>query len=236
MPNWLREPGDWFVSINTLRRMKNFRPAGCNSWGLDSGAFSELSLKGRWTITPQQYAAEVFRLRDEIGHLSWVAPQDWMCEPFILAKTGFDVQTHQRLTVENFLTLRSLLGSLVIPVLQGWSPWDYLRHVEMYEKSGINLRQEPTVGVGSICRRSHMASACTILTLLHSEGLQLHAFGLKLGGLKLGHPLIKSADSMAWSFDARRTPHRLPGHPHKNCANCLEFAELWRDKVKPYVT
>ena len=237
MPNWLREPGDWFVSINVLRRLKNFQPAGIETrWSLDSGAFTELSLKGKWTITPSRYATEVRRLRDEVGHLDWVAPQDWMCEPFILAKTGFDVETHQRFTVQNFLELRGMMGDLVIPVLQGWGPWDYLRHCEMYAKAGINLQRERTVGVGSICRRQHMAAACTILTLLHSEGLRLHAFGLKLQGLKLNSHLIQSSDSMSWSFDARRTPHRLPGHPHKNCANCLEFAELWRNKVKPYVT
>jgi hypothetical protein len=38
---------------------------------------------------------------------------------------------------------------------------------------------------------------------------------------------LVSADSMAWSARARREAP-LPGHPHKNCANCLEFALLWR--------
>jgi hypothetical protein len=237
MPNWLHVPGEgeYFVSVNTLRRQKKYRPSW-RKWAVDSGAFSELSMKHKWTITASQYTSEVIRFRDEIGKLEWVAPQDWMCEPFIIAKTGLDVRTHQIFTVQNFLELRSLLGGLVIPVLQGWSPWDYLKHVEMYDKAGIDLRKERTVGVGSICRRQHTAQACTILTLLHSEGLRLHAFGLKLGGLKLSHHLIQSADSMAWSFDARRTPHRLPGHTHKNCANCYEFAELWREKIKPFVT
>jgi len=234
-PHWLSLPGPWFVSINSIQRMKKW-PRAIDPWGMDSAAFTELSKHGKWIKTPLEYVSQVRRAREEIGNLAWCAPQDWMCEPFMLTKTGFDVQTHQRLTIQNFLDLRNHLGELVIPVLQGWSPWDYIRHVEMYEKAGINLRREETVGVGSICRRQHTAQACTIITLLHSEGIPIHAFGLKLLGLKLNHAMIKTGDSMAWSFAARRQNILLPGHTHKNCANCHEWAEQWRDKVKPYVT
>jgi hypothetical protein len=42
-----------------------------------------------------------------------------------------------------------------------------------------------------------------------------------------GHRLA-SADSMAWSYAARREP-RLPGRTgHPNCANCLRYAASWR--------
>ncbi len=236
MPHWLAHPGGpWFVSIRTLRRLRKLPRAVC-PWAMDSGAFTELSMHGKWTVPYMQYVSEVNRASNEIGNLQWVAPMDWMCEPFILQKTGLDVQTHQARTVVNLLELRPWLDGKVIPVLQGWSPWDYLRHAERYIKCGVNLYAEPVIGVGSICRRQNTAKAATILTLLASEGFNLHAFGLKLGGLKLAHNLIKSADSMAWSFDARRTPHRLPGHTHKNCANCLEFAQLWRTKVDTYTT
>ena len=34
---------------------------------------------------PGLYAARVRRYRDQIGRLAWAAPQDWMCEPAILA-------------------------------------------------------------------------------------------------------------------------------------------------------
>ncbi len=34
------------------------------------------------------------RYRDEIGCLLWAAPQDWMCEPWITAKTGLTVAEH----------------------------------------------------------------------------------------------------------------------------------------------
>jgi hypothetical protein len=203
---------------------------------MDSGAFSEVSTHGKWKVSVGQYVREVERAREEIGGLDWCAPQDWMCEPFITARTGLSVQTHQRLTVENFLALRRRLGETVIPVLQGWGTWDYMRHVEMYRAAGVELQKERTVGVGSICRRQHMPAASMILALLHSEGIRIHAFGLKLQGLRNNYDKLVSSDSMSWSFDARRTPHRLEGHTHKNCANCLEFAQLWREKVQPYVT
>ena len=47
-------------------------------------------------------------------------------------------------------------------------------------------------------------------------------------GLRRVRGLLASADSMAWSFDARRTDP-LPGHTHKSCANCLEYALRWRE-------
>jgi len=41
----------------------------------------------------------------------------------------------------------------------------------------------------------------------------------------------RSADSMAWSFTARRRPVRLDGCTHKTCANCPRWAEQWAQKV-----
>ncbi len=231
MPHWLREPGPWFVSITTLRKLKKW-PRASGKWSLDSGAFSEISKNGKWLVSTSQYVEEVKRAQEEIGQLEWCAPQDWMCEPFITAKTGLDVSQHQRLTTDNFLALRARLGASVIPVLQGWGIWDYIRHNALYTANGVDLRKERIVGVGSICRRQHMPAASMILALLKSEGIRIHAFGLKLQGLRNNRAHLVSSDSMSWSFDARRTPHRLNGHTHLNCANCLEFAQLWREKVR----
>ncbi|WP_442712727.1 deazapurine DNA modification protein DpdA family protein, partial [Streptomyces sampsonii] len=33
-----------------------------------------------------------------------------------------------------------------------------------------------------------------------------------------------------WSSHARRRPP-LPGHTHKNCANCIDYALAWRQRV-----
>jgi hypothetical protein len=53
----------------------------------------------------------VRRYRDEIGCLDWAAPQDWMCEPFILAKTGLSVREYRR-TVASYLRLTELAPDL----------------------------------------------------------------------------------------------------------------------------
>lgn len=58
-------------------------------------------MHGRWTLSPRDYVKEVRRFRDEIGNLAWAAPQDWMCEPHMIARTGLSLDAHQLLTVQN---------------------------------------------------------------------------------------------------------------------------------------
>src|SRR5205807_2659774 len=112
-------------------------------WALDSGGFTELRLHGGWLTTAAAYVAAVRRYRDEIGRLEWAAPMDWMCEPFMLAKTGLTVAEHQERTVANYLELRSLAPDLpFVPVLQGWSRDDYRRCATPYEKAGVDLAAE----------------------------------------------------------------------------------------------
>ena len=237
-----------FVSRRTLGAIKTL-PRAVTSWALDSGGFTELNLHGRWTTTPAAYVAEVRRFRDSIGRLDWAAPQDWMCEPTVLAKTGLTVDEHQKRTIANFLELRALAPDLpIIPVLQGWSIIDYWRCIDMYSDAGIDLAAEPVVGVGTVCRRQGGIAASSIMTTLASTGLKLHGFGFKTQGLEWcvsdaaialsqlhsSRPrpdsLLVSADSLAWSYDARRSPP-LEGHDHGHCGNCLAYALKWRKRL-----
>lgn len=169
------------------------------------------------------------RYSEEIGSLDWAAPQDWMCEPWILQKTGLTIYDHQCLTIESFLRLRAKSKAHVIPVLQGWNLMDYHRHFEMYQQAGIELDTEPTVGIGSVCRRQSTEEIEQIVGSL--QGLNLHGFGVKTNGLSRYGDKLFSADSMAWSFRARRS-EPLPGCVgHKNCANCIRYAREWRQKL-----
>jgi len=118
----------------------------------------------------------------------------------------------------------------IAPVLQGYTLDEYLRCVDLYDRAGVDLTLEPVVGLGSVCRRQGTAEAERIITTLASMGIKLHGFGFKLQGLAKVGRLLVSADSMAWSYDARRRPP-LPGCRHKNCANCARFALLWRERV-----
>lgn len=221
-----------FLSRIRLQQRKRL-PRALGPWALDSGGFSELDQTGRWSVTPTEYAAFVRRCRDEVGNLQWAAVMDWMCEPRVREKTRESVEDHQLRTVISYLELRDIAPDLPwVPVLQGWGVCDYWRHVEQYRRLGVDLRKLPRVGVGTVCRRQNTISGANIVSTL-ADGFELrnlHGFGFKLGGLELIADKLASADSLAWSFNARRNPP-LPGCPHAACGNCLKFALRWREKV-----
>lgn len=228
-PNWLGLTDvPLFLSRRWLAERKTL-PVANGRWALDSGGFTELNLYGEWRTTPAQYAREALRFQAEIGGLDWAAPQDWMCEPHVLAKTGKTVAEHQALTIRSYLELRETLGGLVVPVLQGQVADDYLRHIDQYAAAGVDVTGLPTVGVGTVCRRSRNLEACAVLRPICEAGVSVHAFGIKGDSLLLLSDVLVSADSMAWSRSGRHS--RLPGCAHRSCANCLRFALRWRDRL-----
>lgn len=230
-PHWLGlTTVPLMVSHRTLKDYRTL-PVALGPWILDSGGFTELATYGRWVTGPGEYLTAIARYRDEVGGLQWAAPQDWMCEPFMVAKTRLSVAEHQQLTVDNYLLLRTSAPELpIIPVLQGWSIDDYLRCIDLYAGEGIDLTAEVIVGLGSVCRRQNLIQIDTLVRRLAGEGLALHGFGVKTDGLVSYGRHLASADSMAWSFNARYE-RSLPGCPHSSCANCLRYALTWRDRL-----
>jgi len=151
-----------------------------------------------------------------------------MCETHMLEKTGKTVQEHQELTVKSYQTLSELAPDIPWrPVLQGWGPDDYHKHLAMYRMVGFT---DTYFGLGSVCRRQSTDGIDKPITDLSSEGISLHAFGFKTRGLKVSYKELKSSDSLAWSYNARRHPP-IEGHTHKSCANCIVWALRWRDKL-----
>jgi hypothetical protein len=208
-------------------------PVALGPWALDSGGFSELNLFGNWKTTPNQYADEVQRWKDQCGNLQWAAIQDWMCEPFVLDKTGLTIREHQERSVESYLTLSALAPTIPwTPVLQGWHRDDYHSHVEQYLTVGVRLHDSPAVGVGSVCRRQGTQDAIDLFADLSAYGFKLHGFGLKTRALKSPYirKALASADSLAWSYQARLDAP-LDGCSHKSCANCMRYALRWRSKI-----
>lgn len=226
-PHWLEtSPVPLFVSHRQLAKRRTL-PRAQTRWALDSGGFTELTMHGRWVTTADEYVDAVTRYTKEVGSLAFAAPQDWMCEPVMLKRTGLTVRAHQERTVTNYLELRG--RGPFIPVLQGWTRDDYLRCVDLYEKAGVDLQAEPLVGLGTVCRRESAADIGRLVAAL--QPLRLHGFGVKKRGLERYGHLLTSADSMAWSFRARRSP-RLRGCTHRGpCANCQRFAFRWRAEV-----
>lgn len=232
MTNWLGFLGvPLFVSRRRLAMRKSF-PRAAAPWALDSGGFTEIETFGKWMVLPRDYAAEVRRYRDEVGMMEWAAVQDWMCEPKMLEKSGLTVAEHQARSIQSFLDLRDIAPDIPwAPVIQGWEPDDYLRCVDDYARAGVDLRDQPIVGVGSVCRRQATAEAADIFRRLHRLDLRIHGFGVKIEGLAISSRWLASSDSLAWSHGARHGKVRLPGHRHKNCANCPEYAMQWRSAV-----
>lgn len=238
--HWLRiSTVPLFVSHRRLQRTKAHWKYRANvDWCIDSGGFTELNLNGRWTTSPQEYVSAVRTYCEDIGRVVWAAPQDAMCEPWILEKSkswlGGTVEAHQMYTIDNFIELRTLAPDLpFIPTLQGWVMEDYLNHCEMYAAAGIDLTKFDTVGLGSVCRRESTDQISNIVMTLASRGMNLHGFGMKtLGVTKCGNYLT-SSDSMAWSYSARmHGPRPCPHGGKAKCCNCCyPYAIEWRTNL-----
>jgi hypothetical protein len=232
-PHWLRLLDvSLMVSRRTLIEYKT-KPRAKKPWFRDSGGFTELNMYGEWTVSGEQFITEAMRDAEEVGQMQYAAPMDWMCEPVVLKRTGLTVRKHQGRTVKNYLDLREKAPELPwVPVLQGWTLDEYLRCLEMYDRAGVDLRSARLVGVGTICRRQATSEAATILRRLATEGLRCHAFGLKIGGIPNVAPFVSSADSLAWSYAARREAPLEGCTTHKNCANCTKYALKWLVRVE----
>lgn len=207
-----------FISINRLRQRKSgFK---VRFWIMDFGAFSTILTHGGYPKPPEVYAAEIKRWSRN-GRLLAAVSQDFMCEPHMLAITGLTIAAHQRLTVERYdaLTDCDTGGVYVLPVLQGYAPTDYVSHIHQY---GARLTPGMWVGVGSVCKRNGTPTAVEEVLMAIKRArpdLRLHGFGVKITSLWSGivRSLLRTADSMAWSFAAR-----------KQGRNANDWREAWR--------
>jgi hypothetical protein len=128
------------------------------------------------------------------------------------------VADHQWLTVYRYKWLLEELAArkcdtYVMPVLQGYLPDEYVNCIDLYEKEGL-LPHGSYVGVGSVCKRNvNPETVVTVLSAIKRRrpDLQLHGFGIKITALSdpKVRALLHSADSMAWSVDARHTRNRI---------------------------
>lgn len=253
-----------FISRSTLIRLKSYHRARV-PWHMDSGGFTQLQKYGRWTVSPEDFAADARRFTAGMGPAVNYFPRDCMCEPWVIfgrdnvppnhplwfhgthemrgCKPGSRddnidtaVAIHQRMTAEDGVNLRRIAPDLPWRyVLQGWTVDHYLQHIDMYRYDyGIDLAEEAVVGLGSVCRRQATDEIGQIVTAICEKvpGIRLHGFGVAIEGYrKYGH-LLHTGDSQSWSRAARNAKLQLPGcTTHKNCANCVHWALIWRDKV-----
>jgi hypothetical protein len=204
-----------FACISIKRIWRRKKPIPGVEVLVDSGAFTELAMHGQYLHTVEQYAAALYRLYTTgVVRISAAVSQDYMCEAFMLARTGLTIAEHQRLTIERYDALVAELEKLfggpcpfhIMPVLQGYAPADYVAHVVAY---GPRLVAGMWVGVGSVCKRN--GSPDKIVSVLAAikdvrPDLQLHGFGVKVTALLSAgvRDMLATADSMAWSYAARK--------------------------------
>lgn len=175
---------------------------------MDSGAFTEVARHGGYRRGVEEYASLISHYSTSPA-LDCAVAQDWMCEPDVIARTGLDVAEHQRRTAERYDELARALRSVpvyIMPVIQGYAPREYAAHVAAY---GDRLAFGAWVGVGSVCKRNAKPDAvAAVLRAVHSvrPDLRLHGFGVKLTALQSEEVRrrLYSADSMAWSYSARK--------------------------------
>lgn len=87
-PHWLRLPEfadvPLFISRNRVKDYKTL-PRALGPYAFDSAGFSEVKQHGRWREDAPTFAADVCRIVEGIGRMpDFVAPQDWMCEPWVI--------------------------------------------------------------------------------------------------------------------------------------------------------
>ncbi|AXF20511.1 hypothetical protein CUJ89_08480 [Burkholderia pyrrocinia] len=212
-----------FISVNRLRNRKSGFVVG--DWIMDSGAFTTILKHGGYVDPVSAYAEQIRRWAMN-GTLLAAVAQDYMCEAHMLKITGMTIEQHQQLTIERYDTLTQcdVRGVYILPVLQGYTCEDYVRHIEMY---GRRLKHGAWAGVGSVCKRNGDPRAIErVLMAIKTirPDLRLHGFGLKSTALSswIVRELLYTADSMAWSFAARKQGRN---------ANDWREAKVWSDRI-----
>lgn len=120
-----------------------------------------------------------------------------------------DRHRRRRLTID--LSIRP-----PVPVLQGFEVDDYKRSAELLQQAWEPWEKHygcALIGLGSVCRRHLHDKRHGVLAILRGiedlvpAGSKLHLFGVKGTALQIlsEHPLVVSADSMSYDFQARMT-------------------------------
>ncbi len=227
----------FMFSLRRLKKRKSPVPFNNHDWVMDSGAFSEININGKYTFTPEEYLKYI-----ELHQPRLFFNMDYMCEPFVLEKTGLTIRQHQEKTIENQIKITDLLKNYNIKgefagCIQGWNIDDYLHHIDMLKSQGLITEK---MGVGSVCRRNSKKDIIEILQAVKQElpNTKLHGFGVKTDILKerIIYDYLDSCDSMAWSFAGRRIKNKscaVCEYPNaKNCANCYHYMIKWYDRLK----
>jgi queuine/archaeosine tRNA-ribosyltransferase len=245
-------PEKFIYSFQQLRKRKSSLPVNENlEWIMDSGAFQEIRLNGKYTYDVEEYKDAILMHEPDI-----FVNMDWMCEPNNLEKTGKAVREHQKLSTANQVELMNFAedqGLCFMGTIQGWKTTEYIEHIQDLKDQGILTK---IMGIGSICRRGSPNKIIHILRTVKPHfpnEILLHGFGVKTNILNFRetYDILYSCDSMAWSYAARKAGEQTVGiggslfgknclaneelicYRHTDdCANCERYMLKWLHKIE----
>lgn len=171
-------------------------PEQCRPLFADCGGFYFALKRHDYPFTYDEYVAWLIAMKP-----NYAATWDYPCEAE-LASDDIAVLSRQGGTLDH---ARALLAYDVpwtwVPVLQGRTVEQYVRHARMYTDAGL---VQPYMGIGSLCRRTHVAEITAIISTLHEAlpDTRFHLFGVKAQIFRQDKALprcVESADSGAWN-------------------------------------
>jgi len=235
-----------FSITQLMKRKTNFDSMG-KTWMLDSGGFTMLHKYGKYLMTVEEYLKKVDFLKP-----TYFIIMDWMCEPTCICKTGKTVKKHIELTVQNHINIKdkNYTSSQLVGSIQGWNIEDYLYCIDLLKKYGLI---EERMALGTMCKRQKSSEMIKYITIIRENlpsWVKLHGLGIKIGFFKYftATKMLYSADSMAWSYEARFLGKCLKDKMNnclinnmkcfrksKNCANCGVYMRDWLERVEKII-
>ncbi len=199
---WAGRPGVpvMVVASNYLSSTGKLRvrpvPVQCRPLFADCGGFY-FAAKGKdYPFTTAEYITWLEAMQPD-----YAACMDYPCEAEI-APDDLAIAHRQARCIEHAKVLLRYQGGWEwLPVLQGRTVEQYLRHAAMYQAAGL---VRPYMGIGSLCRRTKIADITAIVVALSAAlpGTRFHLFGVKMQIFKQRDLLpaaVASADSGAWN-------------------------------------
>ena len=175
----------------------------------DSGGYSQLYNHHEYPSSDEQYLSYLEEHGPELFAL-----RDYPCSPELLSKVNSTVEEHQWRTTHHHSKLLDAyddtdLSSEPVAVLQGWSPHQYITHLDDLRTEGALTRY---VAIGSLNNRDPE----TVARIIHRvrdelpSKHRLHAFGIKTNVLQNPRVIqsLDSADSAAYDIRTRMQEDR----------------------------
>jgi len=160
------------------------------------------------------------------------ALRDYPCEPDLLAELGRTVEDQQRRTTDHHIALYEQvrghsLADSAVAVLQGWTPQQYLSHLDDLRDHGLVTDR---LAIGSVCRRGADQDIAEVILQVRDavpDRVGLHAFGVKGSVLRFREvaDALDSVDSAAYDWSESRVPSER--------SNGESFT--WRDSARAYL-